>query len=190
VAIAVGAFRVSLRSVTAAETRIAGLERLRTSVALIDSQLQSQAPMTYKTEEGGRRYYFSGDFTRLQFATNYSLWGGETGCVVVSYDDGGRDLYASERLFMAREGGRETVLLRGADEIYFEYYGVPESDQESPSSAVSEDNKIPARVRINIAYGRKSFSLLIPTRVNETRQGAAAPADAASDKLKLREGYD
>ena len=81
VLIIVGAMRLGMRSVEAGERRIDTFERSQSSLNIIDSQIQSFVPLTYVSEDGTNKYYFSGERESMQFSTNYSIWGGERGYV-------------------------------------------------------------------------------------------------------------
>ena len=84
VAIVGGAIRLGYRSSDAGEKKIDSLERLRTSLRIIDAQLQSEIPLT-REGENGREFYFKGDEKSLQVSTNYSVWDGRRGYVLASY---------------------------------------------------------------------------------------------------------
>src|SRR3989337_2471377 len=49
--ILVGALRLGFRSVESGEKKIESFERMRVSLSIIDSQIQSQIPLTYQNEE-------------------------------------------------------------------------------------------------------------------------------------------
>ncbi len=109
-----GAMRIGSRSVAAAEKKMESQERFRTVLSIIDAQIQSQVPLTYE-EEGNKLYYFRGEGKTLSFCTNYSIWGGQKGYVIVDYkvdrDNTGQEvLYAGERI-PGLQGRRETRLM-------------------------------------------------------------------------------
>ncbi len=125
VSILVAVLRLGFRSVEAGEKKIESLERVRTSVNLIDAQIQSELPLKHE-ENGEKKYYFKGQPELLEFSTNHSIWGGETGYVVVSYrvveeEQGKRTLWASEN-GVGQENKKEIKLLEFFDEMYFEYF--------------------------------------------------------------------
>ncbi len=85
--------RLGFRSVEAGEKKIESLGRVKASLNMIDAQIQSEIPLIYD-EDGEKKYYFKGQPDSLEFSTNFSIWGGETGYVVVTYqvivDDQGK----------------------------------------------------------------------------------------------------
>jgi general secretion pathway protein J len=101
VVILVSALRLAFRSVDSGERKADYLERMRVSLSVIDSQIQSQTALTYQEEEA-TNYYFTGERDSLEFSTNYSIWGGQKGYVVVSYsvleEKEKAVLYASEHI--------------------------------------------------------------------------------------------
>ena len=120
-----GAIRLSYRSVDSGEKKIESLERLRMSLIIIDSQIQSAFPLTDE-EQGVKVPYFEGERDVLMFASNYSIWDGEKGFVQVTYwveqnEKGKQVLYARENT-IGMENERETKLLEGFDDIYFGYF--------------------------------------------------------------------
>jgi len=166
VLIIAGAMRLGFRSVQAGERKIESLERTRTAITILDSQIQSQIPLTYD-DEGVQKPYFSGSRESLQFTTNYSIWGGERGYVTVLYtvgqdDNGKRALYASENLVHVEQKS-QTQLLNALDSIYFEYfYKDPTSEVGQWVEQWTDDTSIPEKVRINLIDGTKHFSMIIP----------------------------
>ena len=120
-----GAMQLGFRSVESGEKKIEALERIRSSLAVIDSQVQSEIPLTYY-DEGERKYYFIGDRGFLQFATNYSIWGLGQGYSIATYtvetgEDGKQDLYATENT-VGIEATRSVKLFDAFDSIYFEFF--------------------------------------------------------------------
>ena len=131
--IVTGAMRLGFRSVDTGEKKTESLERFKTSLNIIDSQIQSLLPLTYD-EEGTRKSHFTGSRESLQFSTNYSIWGVQKGYVIVSYNVSSEDtgkpvLYASENI-VGMEDSRETKLLDSFDEIYFEYFYKDPTEEE------------------------------------------------------------
>ena len=119
IVILAGALRLGFRSVEAGEQKIESLERMRTSLFIIDSQIQSQILLTYRNEEAGEEtpggYYFTGERDSLQISTNYSIWGGKRGYVIVTYNvlsegTGKTALQASEHIIGVEET-KDTTLL-------------------------------------------------------------------------------
>jgi hypothetical protein len=164
-----GAMRLGFRSVTAGEKKVESLERLRTSLSIINAQIQSGFPMTI-SDQGEKKYYFQGTGKSLQLSTNYSVWGGQRGYVIVNYrverDASGKEsLYASEHI-VGMEASRETKLLDAFDEIRFDY-SEAELTGEGGDSWVEEwtdDTTIPSKIRLHLLSGMKERSMIIPVR--------------------------
>jgi len=169
VLIMVGAMRLGSRSIDSGEKKIESLERMRSSLNILDSQIQSQIPLTYDAE-GIKKYYFVGDRELLQFATNYSIWGGQKGYVVVTYkiysDNSGKQiLYASENV-IGLDNIREVRLSGTFDKIYFEYfYKDPTEEEGKWIEQWADDVNIPEKVRVHLVEGTRDLSLIIPMRV-------------------------
>ncbi len=166
--ITAGAMRLGARSIASGEKKIESLERIRTSLNIIDSQIQSEIPITYY-EEDVRKYYFKGEREFMQFSTNYSIWGGERGYVIVTYkvesgDYGKQALYASENIIGIDEA-RETKLLDAFDGIYFEYfYKDPTEEEGEWVEQWTDDVNIPEKVILHLVEGTKDLSMTIPFR--------------------------
>jgi general secretion pathway protein J len=168
VSITMGALRLASRSVAAGERTIENQERFRTVTAVLDAQIQSQIPLTYE-EEGNKLYYFRGDNKALRLATNYSIWGGGRGYVIVNYrvvagDGGKQTLYASEQS-PGIEGTRETGLFTNASELFFEYYHKePDEDVGNWVEQWNDEMAIPERIRLHVGYGAQKFLFQFPLR--------------------------
>jgi general secretion pathway protein J len=171
-----GAMRLGFRSVTAGEKKVESLERLRTSLSIINAQIQSGFPMTI-SDQGEKKYYFQGTGKSLQLSTNYSVWGGQRGYVIVNYrverDASGKEsLYASEHI-VGMEASRETKLLDAFDEIRFDY-SEAELTGEGGDSWVEEwtdDTTIPSKIRLHLLSGMKERSMIIPVRARGLSKG-------------------
>lgn len=163
------AANLGYRSFNAGEKKMNAVERLRSSLTIIDAQIQSGVPLTL--EEGGvKQYYFAGEQDSLKFSTNYSIWGGQRGYVIVNYwvdtdDRGKRTLFASEYK-VGMENQKETKLLEGFDEITFDYYKQDATEEEGEwiTQWVGEE-MMPTRIRINLMRGSNSLSYIMPVRV-------------------------
>jgi len=163
------AANLGYRSFNAGEKKMNAVERLRSSLTIIDAQIQSGVPLTL--EEGGvKQYYFAGEQDSLKFSTNYSIWGGQRGYVIVNYrvdtdDRGKRTLFASEYK-VGMENQKETKLLEGFDEITFDYYKQDATEEEGEwiTQWVGEE-MMPTRIRINLVRGSNSLSYIMPVRV-------------------------
>jgi general secretion pathway protein J len=168
IAITMGAMRMGTRSVTSGERKMDAQERFRTVLSLMDAQIQSQVPLTYE-EDGKKRYYFSGDGKTLRFSTNYSIWGGQRGYVIVDYtvkaDNAGKEvLYAAEQV-PGIEGRRDARLIE-ATGISFEYFHKEKTEEQGKwLEMLSGESFIPEKVKVHIVEGTKKLSLVYPVRV-------------------------
>lgn len=168
VLIIAGATRLGSRSVESGGKRIESLERIRASLNVIDSQIQSEIPLTYD-EDGVRKYYFKGDRKFMQFSTNYSIWGGEKGYVIATYtveseDNGRQVLYASENI-IGLDGKRDTKLFDNFEMIYFEYFFKDLTEEEGKwAEQWTDDLNIPEKVRLHLVEGTRDLSIIIPFR--------------------------
>jgi general secretion pathway protein J len=163
------AANLGYRSFNSGEKKMNAVERLRSSLTIIDAQIQSGVPLTL--EDGGvKQYNFMGEQDSLKFSTNYSIWGGQRGYVIVNYrvdtdDRGKRTLFASEYK-VGMENQKETKLLEGFDEITFDYYKQDATEEEGEwiTQWVGEE-MMPIRIRINLVRGSNSLSYIMPVRV-------------------------
>jgi hypothetical protein len=148
---------------------------MRVSFSIIDAQIQSQILLTYQKEEAAEEetpegYYFTGERDSLQLSTNYSIWGGQKGYVVVAYTvlsegKGKTTLYASEHMVGVEET-KETTLLDAFDDIYFEYfYKGPTDEVGNWVEQWTDTTTIPEKIRIHLIKGGKDLALVIPVRV-------------------------
>ncbi len=177
IVILVGAMRLGFRSVDSGERKTESLERMRVSLSIIDSQIQSQILLTYQKEEAeeetAEEYYFTGERDSLQLSTNYSIWGGQKGYVIVSYrvsqeEEGKSVLYASEHIVGVEET-KETKLLDAFDNIYFEYfYKGPTDEVGDWVEEWTDTSQIPAKIKIHLIKGGKDLPLVIPVRIGRS----------------------
>jgi prepilin-type N-terminal cleavage/methylation domain-containing protein len=169
VLIIAGAVNLGYRSFSSGEKKINAVERLRSSLTIIDAQIQSGVPLTLE-DDGVKQYYFMGEQDSLKFSTNYSIWGGQRGYVIVTYrveanDRGKRTLFASEYK-VGMESEKETKLLEGFDEITFDYFRQDATEEEGEwINQWVDEEMMPTRIRINLARGSTSQSYIIPVRV-------------------------
>lgn len=158
-----GTMRLGYRSIEKAERTMEFLERIRTSLGIIESQLQSQIPLTYE-ENGEKKVYFTGQKEFIQFSTNYSIWSGQMGYVRVAYNveqdaKGKRALYATENT-ISFEGTRKTLLLDGLESVSFRYYYKdPTMEQGEWRDEWSETSSLPEMVFIEILDSSRKLSL-------------------------------
>lgn len=163
------AANLGYRSFNSGEKKMNAVERLRSSLTIIDAQIQSGVPLTL--EDGGvKQYNFMGEQDSLKFSTNYSIWGGQRGYVIVNYrvdtdDRGKRTLFASEYK-VGMENQKETKLLEGFDEITFDYYKQDATEEEGEwITQWVDEEMMPIRIKINLVRGSNSLSYIMPVRV-------------------------
>ncbi len=166
--IAIGAMRLGSRSVAAGEKKMDAQERIRTVLSTMDAQIQSHIPLTYQ-EEGNKKYYFRGDKKNLRFSTNYSIWNGRNGYVIVTYkvegDPDGREVLSASEQVPGIEGLRETRFME-ASLISFEYFlKDPSEEQGKWVEMLSDGLAIPEKIRVRVTQGTKQLSLVYPVRV-------------------------
>ncbi|MBF0327660.1 MAG: prepilin-type N-terminal cleavage/methylation domain-containing protein [Nitrospirae bacterium] len=167
VVIIAGAMRLGYRAVESGGKKIELLERLRASLNIIDAQIRSQIPLTAGEEES-KKYLFKGDRESMSFASNYSIWSGQRGYVMVAYKVSSESdkfsLYASENVINLKVMN-ETKLLEGFDEIRFDYfYKEPDAEQGRWTDLWKEENGLPEKVRITMMFDKKSFPLVVPIK--------------------------
>jgi prepilin-type N-terminal cleavage/methylation domain-containing protein len=186
VLIITGAMRLGTRAIESGEKRIAYLERTRSSLNIIDSQIQSYIPLVY-IENGEKKYYFRGDRVSLEFSTNYSIWGGQKGYVIVTYsvrplDNGKQAIYASETV-AGRRNKVETMLTNPFETIYFEYFSKDPTeeagkwmDQWTDNTSITGTDKppVPQKIKIHFIEGAEDLALVLPVRVKMSAADLAA----------------
>ena len=166
-----GAMRLSSRSVESGERRIGSLERVRSSFNIIDSQIQSYIPLKYE-EDGNTKNYFKGEREFIQFATNYSIWGGQRGYVVATYrvesDNSGKQFISVSENVIGTTQNRATSLFTAYDRIYFEFFYKEFTEEQGQwYDRVPDDPLepiVPEKVRLSLIDGYKTLSLIIPLR--------------------------
>ena len=177
-----GALRLGFRSVESGEKKIEAHERIRSSLAIIDSQIQSEIPLTYD-DEGERKYYFLGERGFMQFASNYSIWGMGQGYVIATYivetgENGKQVLNATENT-VGVENTRTTRLFDTFDTIYFEFfYKDPTEEEGMWVDEWADEFSMPERIRIHLVEGMRDFSMIIPMRARGSlaqRGGGQSP---------------
>ena len=173
------ALKVGIQAVSKGERKMSSAERLRASLSIVESQIESETGLTYE-DNGEQKRYFRGDNTSLQFSTNYSIWGGSRGYVVVSYTvepdaEGKQSLKAAESV-IGMDDQRETTLFTAMDRISFEYfYKGPTDEKGSWVESWTDDLTVPLKVRLHLVSGERDFSLIIPFRTAAAQNSAAPP---------------
>jgi type II secretory pathway component PulJ len=171
-----GAMRLGYRSVSTGENKINSLERFRSSLTIINAQIQSWTPIAYE-QSGEKGFYFEGASGFLKMTTNYSIWGGQKGYVIVEYRvktdaDNMQSLVASESP-VGIEKKNETQLLQGFNAIYFEYFLKNTNEEEGAWVGRLDDNsQIPQKIRLHLVQGKRIFSIIFPLRAQMSLAGA------------------
>lgn len=163
-----GILRLGFRAVAAGEKKINTLERAKASLNLINAQIQSETPLTH-TIEGEQKNYFTGNREFLEFATNYSIWDGEKGYVIVSYqvetDSQGKQILSASENRVGVDNKRTLKLLDSFDTLYFEYfYKDPTAEEGQWVEEWSENTLLPEKIKLHLVSGGKDLSLIIPMR--------------------------
>jgi prepilin-type N-terminal cleavage/methylation domain-containing protein len=171
VVITMGAMRIGSRSVAASEKRMEEQERVRTVLSIMDAQIQSQVPLSYD-EGDGKKYHFRGDGKNLRLSTNYSIWDGGKGYLIVDYrvaadDTGNEILYASEQI-PGIEGRRESRMIDAASISFDYFYKEPTEEQGKWVEKLSEGTVIPERIRLQVARKSGNLSRVFLVRVRGT----------------------
>jgi general secretion pathway protein J len=165
------AFSLGFRSIDRGEQTVESLERLRSSFRIISSQIQSEIPIKHEVE-GEKQYYLKGNEKFLQLASNYSIFGGQKGYVLVKYtveqdnDTRKYSLYASETV-IGIDDEKRVKLLSGFDDIYFEYFFEDETEEggEWAEEIEKDEQDIPSKISLHIVDGQKKYALVFPIRV-------------------------
>jgi type II secretory pathway component PulJ len=183
VLITAGAMRLGTRAAESGQSKIEAIERFRTSLNIIESQIQS-AFMIRNTSLTADLDFFhlKGDRKSLQFRSLYSLWGGAKGPVSLTYEvrednRGVRILYVTESPIIIPDATREVKLIDGAKDIFFEYYHKGPTDEKgSWVDDWTDKNAIPEKIRLTINRDSKVLALIIPLKVaprtSQTSQAA------------------
>jgi prepilin-type N-terminal cleavage/methylation domain-containing protein len=186
--IIVGALRLGFRSVEAGEKKAESLERVRNAITILESQIQSEIPLTYY-ENAEKKYYFRGTRNSLDLATNYSVWGGEKGYVVAHYqvtqETGGRQTLWVKENIIGQESARETRMLDQAAEFYFEYFvrDTSKDPKEEAGRWVEEwvdDAAVPSsdkleKIKFHLRLENRTLDWIIPLKGRGSLSTAASP---------------
>lgn len=185
VAIMASSLRLGFRTVASGESKVDAIERFRSSVGIIDAQIQSLCPLTFD-DQGERKLMFTGGRESLTFPTNYSIWGGEKGYVMVRYtvdtDTTGKRFITATENMIGSEGARAARLFNPVDDIYFEYfYKGPTDEKGSWVDAWDETKTTPEKIRVHLVDGAQEIVWIIPARtVGSITQQPAGQQPAAT----------
>jgi prepilin-type N-terminal cleavage/methylation domain-containing protein len=184
VLITAGAMRLGTRAAESGQSKIEALERFRTSLNIIESQIQSAVVIRNTNLTADLDFFhLKGDRKTLQFRSLYSLWGGAKGPVSLAYEvrednRGFRILYVTESPIIIPDATREVKLIDGAKDIFFEYYHKGPTDEKgSWVDDWTDKNTIPEKIRLTISRDKQVLALIIPLRV--------APKTAQTSQVAL-----
>ncbi|HXW68937.1 MAG TPA: prepilin-type N-terminal cleavage/methylation domain-containing protein [Dissulfurispiraceae bacterium] len=165
------AMRLGFRSVDSGERRITSLERFRSSLNIIEAQIQSELSIQ-RQDAAGNSTSFQGNGGSMQFPSNFSLWGNQRGYVTVSYkvrpDEWGKqDLYAEESSVGVKDRG-EVKLFEFFDRIYFDYFHKdPAEEKGSWAEEWTYDTSVPEKIRLHLVNGDREMSFIFPVKVRD-----------------------
>lgn len=172
IALAGMAMRMGLNSVMTGEKKIETMERFRSSLHIVSSQIGSEIPLVEESGEA-KKFIFRGSKNALQIPTGYSIWDGLRGYVVVEYqviEDGkGKvSLKASENSIGTGKN-METLLFSGLDHISFEYPGnnTKTEDEEKWVEEWEDNKKLPEKIRLNLEYNGAKSSFILSLRARK-----------------------
>ncbi|MDA8433916.1 MAG: prepilin-type N-terminal cleavage/methylation domain-containing protein [Nitrospiraceae bacterium] len=180
------ALKVGVQAVSKGERKMNSVDRVRTSLTIVEAQIQSETGLTYD-DNGEQKRYFRGGNDALQLSTNYSIWGGSRGYVVVSYsvetdNEGKQSLKAAENV-IGMDNPRETTLFTAMDRISFEYfYKGPTDEKGSWVESWTDDLTVPVKVKLRLVSGERDYSLIIPMRTATAQNSAAPPPFSNSQR--------
>jgi len=163
-----GAMQLGFRSVESGERKIEAHERMRSSLAIINSQIQSEIPLTFD-DEGERKYYFSGESGFMRFASNYSMLAMGHGYVITTYtvetDENGKQILNATENTVGLDNAQSARLFEAFDMIYFEYfYRDPTIEEGEWVEEWTDEFTIPEKVKIHLVKDSRDFSMIIPVR--------------------------
>ncbi|MBF0537047.1 MAG: type II secretion system protein [Nitrospirae bacterium] len=161
--------RLGIKSLEKSEAKIDYLDRTRTSLRIIEAQLQSFIPIMYG-ELGKETYYFKGQGDNLSFISSVSLWGRQGGIILVTYEivrDRGSDtssLVIQEESAYTKET-RSTVLLKNFSKISFDFFTKKPEDKEGNwGNSVDNSNNAPLLVSLVAESTNFKIALMVPVR--------------------------
>lgn len=205
VTVVAGSMRLGYKSVDKGTGRMESLERFRVSLRAMDAQIQSNIPLLSAEEKEGKThpYIFDGKSTVLTFATNYSLTGGPRGYVIVTYeivtDENQKQNLSARENVVGMSSGREVKLLYGFDKISFEYFVRNATEENIFEEGNAQENGkwvdewkegmvFPEKVRLNLAWGNQSISMIMPLRARPLVAMSTGKAGNKNAKVTSKSG--
>lgn len=171
-AIISGGFHLAVKSFKTGEHKAAALERNRSSMKIIISQIQSFMPLTFLEDNGNRSFHFRGGRDSLRIATGYSAWNGGRCTVIVEYrtekDENGR-LRLLSKEFSDVSGAREDLkLFDDLSDLRFEYFRKEAGEEKGQWEEEWQDSTaVPEKIRLSMVLGKDRFSFVIPVRARD-----------------------
>ncbi|KJU85936.1 protein GspJ2 [Candidatus Magnetobacterium bavaricum] len=164
------ALRLGIKSLEKSESKIDSLDRTRTSLRIVESQLQSFIPLQYGEVGKNGVYYFKGQEDGLSFVSSVSLWGRQGGIILVTYEvvrDRGSDtssLVIKEESAYSGET-RSTVLLKNFKEISFNFFTKKPTDKEGDwGKSVDNSDNVPLSISLFAESTNFKIELMVPVR--------------------------
>ena len=183
VLITAGAMRLGFRSAESGQRKIESIERFRTSLNIVESQMQSAFVIKKSGTEADLEFtQLKGDHNSLEFRSLYSLWGGTRGPVFIIYNvkegnRGGKSLYVTENPIIIPEATREVLLIEDAKDIFFEYYKKGPTDEKgSWAEDWTDKDNIPNKIKLTINKDMKVLPMIIPLRMGAKTQQVTSVA--------------
>jgi hypothetical protein len=180
--------RLGFRTVGSGEKKMDSLERARTSLNIIDAQVQSGFPLTYE-ENGEKLNVLQGSRESLELATNYSIWEGEKGYVIVSYQvietTGGKKALTVSEKAIGHANKQSLILLDLFDDLYFEYYYRDPTEEEGKwVDQWTEKTLSPEKIRLHLVNGKKDLAVIFPLRAGGGRPLSLVQSPIQSPLIK------
>ncbi|KJR42982.1 GspJ2 [Candidatus Magnetoovum chiemensis] len=174
--------RLSYRSIEKGESNIETLKRIRSSIKIIDEQIQSFFPLTNdKDPLEENKLLYDAKTESFSFYSNKSAWGRANSIVSVLYEvitDGEtrkKSLQLSETDRFNKKQ-RQTILFNGFQELSFQYYIKSATDTEGQwLNDIEDKENIPLFVKITVVSSLVPQELIFPINVNYTKTGKLNP---------------
>jgi hypothetical protein len=158
--------RLAYRVWSSGEKQTISAESLRSSLKIVEGQLQSQFPYT-TDDDKEKKIWFAGSRNSLQFATNYSLWGRTRGYLLVTYlieDTGEHKTLLVYETPAGCQNAKKRGLFGEMDDMYFEYYERPLAEDPRWTDTWTDEKQYPEKIRLHLLSGSEHRIMLIPVR--------------------------